>query len=140
MEEDWLRVMVPSDVGGGFGFKGGNFPEYALLLLSVRRLKRPVRWSASRGEASLSDDHGRDSQEPPGWRSICRTTGIGNNGFRKRFKRPDRGDRGRFAECWSGAYWAGDPTASLRRIYRIPQHSSGLTGGSRLQSISTCRP
>ncbi|MBO6538031.1 MAG: xanthine dehydrogenase family protein [Rhizobiaceae bacterium] len=63
VEEDRVRVVVPADVGGGFGLKGGNFPEYALLLLAARRLKRPVRWSASRSEAFLSDDHGRDSHQ-----------------------------------------------------------------------------
>lgn len=63
VEEDRVRVVVPLDVGGGFGLKGGNFPEYALLLVAARRLKRTVRWTASRSEAFLSDDHGRDSHQ-----------------------------------------------------------------------------
>lgn len=63
VSDDQVHVVVPSDVGGGFGLKGGNFPEYALLLAAARRLNRPVRWRASRSEAFLSDDHGRDSHQ-----------------------------------------------------------------------------
>lgn len=58
--ENEVRVIVP-DVGGGFGMKGANFPEYALLLFAARRLGRPVRWTATRSEAFLSDDQARDN-------------------------------------------------------------------------------
>jgi carbon-monoxide dehydrogenase large subunit len=55
-----LRVVSP-DVGGGFGMKGGSYPEYALILWIAKQLKRPVRWTATRSEAFLGDYHGRDS-------------------------------------------------------------------------------
>jgi carbon-monoxide dehydrogenase large subunit len=58
--ENEVRVVVP-DVGGGFGMKGANFPEYALLLFAAKRLGRPVRWTATRSEAFLSDDQARDN-------------------------------------------------------------------------------
>ena len=58
--ENAVRVVVP-DIGGGFGMKGANFPEYALLLFAARRLGRPVRWTASRSEAFLGDDQARDN-------------------------------------------------------------------------------
>ncbi|MCH9020682.1 MAG: molybdopterin-dependent oxidoreductase, partial [Proteobacteria bacterium] len=47
------------DVGGGFGMKNPLYPEYALVLFAARRLDRPVKWLCERGEAFLSDTHGR---------------------------------------------------------------------------------
>src|SRR5262249_9984353 len=55
-----LRVVSP-DVGGGFGMKAFLYPEYVLALWAARRLGRPVRWIEDRGEAFLSDVHGRDN-------------------------------------------------------------------------------
>ncbi|HYI83033.1 MAG TPA: xanthine dehydrogenase family protein molybdopterin-binding subunit [Acetobacteraceae bacterium] len=55
-----FRVVTP-DVGGGFGMKLYLYAEYALVCMAARRLKRPVRWTAERSEAFLSDTHGRDN-------------------------------------------------------------------------------
>lgn len=57
--EHRLRVVSP-DVGGGFGSKIFVYPEEVLVAYAARLLGRPVRWSASRSEAFLSDAHGRD--------------------------------------------------------------------------------
>jgi carbon-monoxide dehydrogenase large subunit len=54
-----LRVISP-DVGGGFGMKGDIYPEDGLVLWASRRLGRPVKWVATRTEAILTDNHGRD--------------------------------------------------------------------------------
>jgi carbon-monoxide dehydrogenase large subunit len=54
-----LRVVSP-DVGGGFGMKGDIYPEDGLVLWASRRLGRPVKWVATRTEALLGDNHGRD--------------------------------------------------------------------------------
>ncbi len=54
-----IHVMA-GDVGGGFGTKGGLYPEEALVLWAARRLKRPVKWASDRSEAFLSDFNGRD--------------------------------------------------------------------------------
>lgn len=58
--ENAVRVVVP-DVGGGFGLKGANFPEYAALLFAARALGCPVRWTATRSESLLADDQARDN-------------------------------------------------------------------------------
>jgi carbon-monoxide dehydrogenase large subunit len=55
-----VRVTNP-DVGGGFGIKTFNYPEYFLAALAARDLGRPVRWMSGRGEAMLSDNGGRDN-------------------------------------------------------------------------------
>ncbi len=57
--ENRIRVISP-DVGGGFGLKGGSFPDEALVLWAARRLRRPVKWLATRSESMLTDHAGRD--------------------------------------------------------------------------------
>jgi aerobic carbon-monoxide dehydrogenase large subunit len=57
--EHQLRVIAP-DVGGGFGSKIFIYPEEVVALWASRRVGRPVKWLAERGEAFLSDAHGRD--------------------------------------------------------------------------------
>ncbi|MEA2629757.1 MAG: aerobic carbon-monoxide dehydrogenase large subunit [Chloroflexota bacterium] len=54
-----VRVLA-EDVGGGFGAKGSVFPEEVLTALAALRLKRPVRWVASRSEdgATTAQGHG----------------------------------------------------------------------------------
>ncbi len=53
-----LRV-VTGDVGGSFGMKIFTYPEYALVLIAARKLRRAVKWTASRSESFVSDSHGR---------------------------------------------------------------------------------
>ncbi|NBY03887.1 MAG: xanthine dehydrogenase family protein molybdopterin-binding subunit, partial [Betaproteobacteria bacterium] len=47
------------DVGGSFGLRSSAYSEHALVMLSARWLKRPVRWVGSRSELFVSDWHGR---------------------------------------------------------------------------------
>ena len=58
--EEKFHVLT-TDVGGGFGMKIFMYPEYVLSLFAARKLNRPVKWTSDRGEAFLSDDHGRDN-------------------------------------------------------------------------------
>jgi carbon-monoxide dehydrogenase large subunit len=53
--------VVCDNMGGGFGMKGGCYPEYALSLWASEVTGRPVRWIAERSEGLLSDDQGRGS-------------------------------------------------------------------------------
>ena len=57
--EQKLRVVAP-DVGGGFGGKLNVYAEEAIALAVARRLGRPVKWTASRGEDYQATTHGRD--------------------------------------------------------------------------------
>ncbi|HMO07848.1 MAG TPA: xanthine dehydrogenase family protein molybdopterin-binding subunit [Paracoccaceae bacterium] len=57
--EHRLRVVAP-DVGGGFGSKIYHYAEEAAVTFAARTLKRPVKWTASRSEAFISDAQGRD--------------------------------------------------------------------------------
>ncbi len=56
---DSLRVLSP-DVGGNFGTRNRVFVEFGLVLWASRKLGRPVKFTATRSEAFLSDYQGRD--------------------------------------------------------------------------------
>jgi carbon-monoxide dehydrogenase large subunit len=58
-EEDDIRV-VAKDVGGNFGTRNAIYPEFPLVVWAAKRLGRPVKWTADRSEAFLSDYQGRD--------------------------------------------------------------------------------
>jgi carbon-monoxide dehydrogenase large subunit len=61
VEKDRVRFVAP-DVGGGFGAKNFVYPEHALLLWATRRVGRPAKWIATRGEVFLADHAGRDQR------------------------------------------------------------------------------
>src|SRR5712692_1812590 len=54
-----VRFVAP-DVGGGFGAKNFIYPEHVLIHWAARRVGRPVKWIATRGEVFLADHQGRD--------------------------------------------------------------------------------
>jgi carbon-monoxide dehydrogenase large subunit len=53
-----VRTIAP-DVGGGFGAKLQNYPEYRVVTAVAQRLGRPVRWVETRSESMLGLTHGR---------------------------------------------------------------------------------
>jgi aerobic carbon-monoxide dehydrogenase large subunit len=58
--EHKLRVVAP-DVGGGFGSKIFIYAEEVCCLWASKKIGgRPVKWTADRSEAFMSDAHGRD--------------------------------------------------------------------------------
>jgi aerobic carbon-monoxide dehydrogenase large subunit len=57
--EHKMRVVAP-DVGGGFGSKIFLYGEETALVWASKQIKRPIKWTADRSEAFLSDAHGRD--------------------------------------------------------------------------------
>ena len=57
---DRFRIITP-DVGGGFGMKLFLYAEQVLACYAARKAGRPVKWASERGEAFLSDTHGRDN-------------------------------------------------------------------------------
>ncbi|MFT3803003.1 MAG: xanthine dehydrogenase family protein molybdopterin-binding subunit [Burkholderiaceae bacterium] len=59
LPESKVRVVAP-DVGGGFGSKIFLYPEETALVWASRRVGRPIKWTADRSEAFLTDAHGRD--------------------------------------------------------------------------------
>jgi aerobic carbon-monoxide dehydrogenase large subunit len=56
-----IRLVAP-DVGGGFGYKGKHYPEETIIAWAARRLRRPLKWIATRSECFISDNQARDHQ------------------------------------------------------------------------------
>jgi carbon-monoxide dehydrogenase large subunit len=61
LDEGRVRVIAP-DVGGGFGVKGGPYREEPLVAWLARRLRRPVKWIATRHEDFLTTQHSRGAR------------------------------------------------------------------------------
>ncbi|MGA3307797.1 MAG: xanthine dehydrogenase family protein molybdopterin-binding subunit [Xanthobacteraceae bacterium] len=57
--ETKIRVLSP-DVGGGFGMKANIYPDDVLVLWAAKRCGRPVKWTATRSESLLLDNHARE--------------------------------------------------------------------------------
>jgi len=58
---DKVRVLTDR-VGGSFGMKQPNMPEYFCILHAARELGRPVKWTDERSGSFVSDTHGRDAE------------------------------------------------------------------------------
>src|SRR5919206_765465 len=67
-----VRVLC-DNMGGGFGMKGGCYPEYGLSLWASEVVGRPVRWTSERSEGLLSDEQARGS-------SVEAELGLDDNG------------------------------------------------------------
>lgn len=52
--------IVSYDVGGGFGSKIFHYTEEALVIWASKKIGRPIKWTADRSEAFMTDAHGRD--------------------------------------------------------------------------------
>jgi aerobic carbon-monoxide dehydrogenase large subunit len=53
-----VRVLT-ANVGGSFGMKNLNYPEYTCILHAAKELGRAVKWTDERSTSFLSDSHGR---------------------------------------------------------------------------------
>src|SRR6516162_8435526 len=83
-----LRVLS-YDVGGNFGTRNRVFVEFGLVLWAAKKLGRPVKFTATRAEAFLSDYQGRDlvseielALDQDGRMLAMRATNISNVGAR----------------------------------------------------------
>src|SRR3954449_1248582 len=55
---DKVRILT-ANVGGSFGMKNMNYPEYTCIALAAKVLGRPVKWTDERSTSFLSDSQGR---------------------------------------------------------------------------------
>src|SRR6476469_6884233 len=53
-----VRILT-ANVGGSFGMKNVNYPEYTCILHAAKVLARPVKWTDERSTSFLSDSQGR---------------------------------------------------------------------------------
>ncbi len=79
--------LLTANVGGSFGMKNINYPEYMCILHAARELGRPVKWTDERSTSFLSDSHGRAQKihgelalDAEGHFLAVRLSGYGNLG------------------------------------------------------------
>jgi carbon-monoxide dehydrogenase large subunit len=58
LPETAVRVIAP-EVGGGFGLKGGVYPEEILVAALARQYRLPLQWVETRMEHMTATTHGR---------------------------------------------------------------------------------
>ena len=59
LQPEQLRVKV-GDIGGGFGTKVAIYPEDVLVVYATKKLKVPIKWTATRTEEFQASVHSRD--------------------------------------------------------------------------------
>ena len=81
-----VRILT-ANVGGSFGMKNVNYPEYTCILHAAKALGRPVKWTDERSTSFLSDSQGRAQKihgelalDAEGKFLAVRLTGYGNLG------------------------------------------------------------
>ncbi len=58
LPQNMVRV-IQADTGGGFGSKGGLYPEYVVAAYASIKTRRPVKWVETRTENIMASNHGR---------------------------------------------------------------------------------
>jgi carbon-monoxide dehydrogenase large subunit len=83
---DKVRVLT-ANVGGSFGMKNVNYPEYMCILHAAKGLGKPVKWTDERSTSFLSDSQGRSqlihaelALDSEGKFLAVRLSGFGNLG------------------------------------------------------------
>jgi len=81
-----VRILT-ANVGGSFGMKNVNYPEYICILHAAKVLGKPVKWTDERSSSFLSDSHGRSQSihaelalDSDGKFLAVRLSGYGNLG------------------------------------------------------------
>ncbi|TJV46143.1 MAG: xanthine dehydrogenase family protein [Mesorhizobium sp.] len=117
--EDKIDI-IPGDLGGSFGLKDTVPVEMALMPWAARRLGRPVKWTATRSEMIVSDNHGRDmianaelAYDDDGTILAVRSENLNNIGA--------------FVECW-GIAPAISNVGGTVGVYRIAAAHVRVTG------------
>ena len=60
IQENKMRWIVPTDIGGGFGTKTGMYPYVALITLAAKKIGGTVKWIEDRREHLLASATGTD--------------------------------------------------------------------------------
>ena len=74
--------LLTANVGGSFGMKNINYPEYVCILHAAKVLGRPVKWTDERSTSFLSDSHGRAQTDSLRARARCAKAGSSRSRFR----------------------------------------------------------
>jgi aerobic carbon-monoxide dehydrogenase large subunit len=118
--EGSIRLIAP-DVGGGFGYKGKHYPEETIVAWAARRLRRPVKWVASRSESFISDNQGRDHHTRA-------ELALDRDGRFLALRVETLANLGAYVSTFGAAIPSAIYSALLAGVYRTPAISVQVTG------------
>ena len=120
LAENELRV-ASYDMGGGFGYKGKHYPEETIVVWAARRLRRPVKWIATRNESFVSDTQGRDHRTRA-------SLALDRDGRFLALRVQTRADLGAYVSTFGAAIPGPIYSALLAGPYRTPAIHIEVTG------------
>ena len=120
MPEGRVRVISP-DVGGGFGYKGKHYPEETAIAWAAKRLRRPVKWIASRSESFVADNQGRDHR-------TSAELALDQDGRFLALRVDTVANIGAYVSTFGAAIPSAIYSALLAGVYRTPAISVKVTG------------
>ena len=120
MPEGRVRVISP-DVGGGFGYKGKHYPEETAIAWAAKRLRRPVKWIASRSESFVADNQGRDHR-------TSAELALDQDGRFLALRVDTIANIGAYVSTFGAAIPSAIYSALLAGVYRTPAISVKVTG------------
>jgi carbon-monoxide dehydrogenase large subunit len=115
-----IRLVAP-DVGGGFGYKGKHYPEETFVAWAARKLRRPIKWVATRSESFLSDNQGRDHQTHA-------ELALDSDGHFLGLRVDTIANLGAYVSTFGAAIPSAIYTALLAGVYRTPAIAIRSTG------------
>ncbi len=101
------------DVGGSFGIRSFSYPEHIAVMLASQRLRRPVKWVASRSEVFLADNQGRGL-------TLTGELALDRDGRFLALRFDDTGDLGAYATPFGAQIGTRNITVTMGGVYRIP--------------------
>ena len=112
LDKDKIELVV-QDVGGSFGVRGCAYPENFALMFAAKKLKRPVKWVATRSETFISDFHGRAL-------SLSGELALDADGNMLAIRFDDRADLGAYAGGFGTFIATRNISVTAGGVYRIP--------------------
>lgn len=105
--------VVAQDVGGSFGLRGGPASEHVLLMVAAQKLKRPVKWTASRSELFIGEWHGRALV-------LDGELALDGEGNILAIRFTDTVDLGAFTCYWGAFIGSRNISVTMGGVYRVP--------------------
>jgi aerobic carbon-monoxide dehydrogenase large subunit len=107
-----IRVITEL-VGGSFGIRSYSYAEHLAVMLASQKLGRPVKWTATRSEVFLSDNHGRGL-------TLSGELALDREGRFLALRFEDTADLGAFATPFGPQIGSRNITITMGGVYRIP--------------------
>ena len=105
--------IVTRDVGGSFGVRSFAYAEHVAVMLAAQRLRRPVKWVASRSELFLAENHGRAL-------TLTGELALSRDGRILALRFDDTADIGAYATPFGAQIGSRNITITMGGVYRIP--------------------